>query len=88
MPAAIGWKPSPTAITAICRSWSPLGGVGLALALLGLVVEPLRRFWPLEPARTGFKALLFALFVFVLLHNFLEIGFPGKRRQPSGSPFW
>ena len=33
------------------------------------------RFWPLEPARTGFKALLFALFVFVLLHNFLETDF-------------
>jgi exopolysaccharide production protein ExoQ len=51
------------------------GGVGLALALLGFVVEPIRRFWPLEPARTGFKALLFALFVFVLAHNFLETDF-------------
>ncbi len=51
------------------------GGVGLALALLGLVVEPIRRLWPLEPARTGFKALLFALFVFVLAHNLLETDF-------------
>jgi exopolysaccharide production protein ExoQ len=51
------------------------GGVGLALALLGFVVEPIRRFWPLEPARTGFKALLFALFIFVLAHNFLETNF-------------
>ncbi len=51
------------------------GAIGLALALLALVVEPLRRFWPLEPARTGFKALLFALFIFVLAHNFLETDF-------------
>jgi exopolysaccharide production protein ExoQ len=51
------------------------GGIGLTLAVLGLVIEPIRRFWPLEPARTGFKALLFALFVFVLAHNFLETDF-------------
>jgi O-antigen ligase len=52
-----------------------MGGIGLALALLGLVIRPLLQFWPLEPARTGFKALLFALFVFVLAHNFLESDF-------------
>jgi exopolysaccharide production protein ExoQ len=40
-----------------------------------MVVDPLLRFWPLESARTGFKALLFAIFVFVLLHNFLETDF-------------
>ncbi len=51
------------------------GSIGLGLALLGLVVEPIRRLWPLEPARTGFKALLFALFIFVLLHNFMETDF-------------
>ncbi len=51
------------------------GGIGLGLALLGMVVDPLLRFWPLEPARTEFKALLFAIFVFVLLHNFLETDF-------------
>jgi exopolysaccharide production protein ExoQ len=51
------------------------GGIGLGLALLAMVADPVRRFWPLEPARTGFKAMLFALFVFVLLHNFLETDF-------------
>lgn len=51
------------------------GSIGLGLALLAMVVDPLLRFWPLEPARTGFKALLFAIFVFVLLHNFLETDF-------------
>jgi O-antigen ligase len=51
------------------------GGIGLFLALIAMVADPLFRFWPLEPARTGFKALLFAIFVFVLLHNFLETDF-------------
>ncbi|HEY2836419.1 MAG TPA: O-antigen ligase family protein [Rhizomicrobium sp.] len=51
------------------------GGIGLALALTSMVVDPLFRFWPLDPVRTDFKALLFALFVFVLLHNFLETDF-------------
>jgi O-antigen ligase len=51
------------------------GGIGFFLGLLAMVVDPLFRFWPLEPARTGFKALLFAVFTFVLLHNFLETDF-------------
>lgn len=51
------------------------GGIGLTLALASMVADPLRRFWPLDPAHAGFKALLFALFVFVLLHNFLETDF-------------
>ena len=52
-----------------------IGGVGLLLALLSMVVDPLLRFWPLDPARATFKALLCALFVFVLLHNFMESDF-------------
>jgi len=51
------------------------GGIGLLLTLASMVVDPLFRFWPLDPARTGFKGLLFALFIFVLLHNFLETDF-------------
>jgi O-antigen ligase len=51
------------------------GGIGLLLALASMVVDPLCRFWPLDPARAGFNALLFALFIFVLLHNFLETDF-------------
>ena len=51
------------------------GGIGLFLAMLALIVEPLARFWPLDPARRTFKALLFALFTFVLLHNVLETDF-------------
>lgn len=51
------------------------GGIGLALALWSMVADPLLRFWPLDPAHVEFKALLFALFVFVLAHNFLETDF-------------
>ena len=51
------------------------GGIGFLLALASMVADPLARFWPLDPGRAGFKALLFALFVFVLLHNFLETDF-------------
>jgi O-antigen ligase len=52
-----------------------LGGVGLGLAVLALLVEPLARFWPLDYAQPAFKAMLFALFVFFVLHNFPESDF-------------
>ncbi len=51
------------------------GAVGLSLALLALVADPIRRFWRLDPARVSFRALLFAIFVFVLAHNFMETDF-------------
>ncbi len=49
-----------------------LGGVGLALAILALVIDPLARFWPLSYHQPALRALLFALFIFFLLHNFME----------------
>lgn len=52
-----------------------LGGVGFALGLLSLVGEPLVRFWPLDYQQPTFRALLFALFVFFILHNFMESDF-------------
>ena len=52
-----------------------LGGVGFALGLLALVAEPLARFWPLDYREPDFKALLFSLFVFFILHNFMESDF-------------
>jgi O-antigen ligase len=51
------------------------GAIGLGLALLALVADPLRRFWRLDAAQRDFKALLFALFVFVLAHNVMETDF-------------
>jgi exopolysaccharide production protein ExoQ len=52
-----------------------LGGVGFVLGMISLVLEPLAGFWPLNYQQTGFRALLFALFIFFVLHNFLESDF-------------
>ena len=52
-----------------------IGSIGLLLAMIALLLMPLIRFWPLEPRARTFKGLLFALFVFVILHNFMESDF-------------
>jgi len=52
-----------------------LGGVGFVLAMAALVAEPLARFWPRDPRHTALKALLFALFLFFVTHNFTESDF-------------
>lgn len=52
-----------------------IGGVGFALAMLAVAVMPLIRFWQLDREQGSFKAMLFALFVFALLHNFMESDF-------------
>jgi O-antigen ligase len=52
-----------------------IGGIGFALTLLAVVVGPLRRFWALDWDESAFKPMLFALFVFLLLHNFMESDF-------------
>jgi exopolysaccharide production protein ExoQ len=50
-----------------------IGGIGFALAMASLVLSPALRFWKLSAA--GLKPLLFALFVFTLLHNVMESDF-------------
>jgi O-antigen ligase len=52
-----------------------LGGIGFALAMVALVLAPLRRFWSLDGGEGAFKAMLLALFVFAILHNFMESDF-------------
>src|ERR1700733_908502 len=52
-----------------------VGGVGFALAILALVLRPAIAFWRTSSARSEFAALLFAVFVFMLFHNFLESDF-------------
>jgi exopolysaccharide production protein ExoQ len=52
-----------------------IGGVGFVLAMLGLVIQPAIAFWRQGDIAIGFKSLLFALFVFVILHNILESDF-------------
>ncbi len=51
-----------------------LGVVGCLLAALALLAAPLSGFWPLDADGTS-KAGLFAIFVFVVLHNFTESDF-------------
>ena len=52
-----------------------IGGVGFVLAMIGLIVQPLMSFWELNWQGTAFKPLLFALFVFLVLHNVMESDF-------------
>jgi exopolysaccharide production protein ExoQ len=52
-----------------------IGGVGFLLALLALFVEPIRWLWGLDWSGDGFKPLLFALFLFLVLHNVMESDF-------------
>jgi O-antigen ligase len=52
-----------------------IGGIGFLLTLLAVVVRPLQRFWALDWDENAFRPMLFALFVFGLLHNFMESDF-------------
>jgi O-antigen ligase len=52
-----------------------IGGVGFFLAMLALVLVPIRRFWTLDMEGDGFRPMLFALFTFFLMHNFMESDF-------------
>jgi len=52
-----------------------IGGVGFVLAMCGLVIQPVIAFWRQGDIAIGLKALLFTLFVFIVLHNILESDF-------------
>jgi O-antigen ligase len=52
-----------------------IGGVGLALTALALIAAPARRFWRMDDSDLTWKAMLLALFVFLVLHNFMESDF-------------
>jgi exopolysaccharide production protein ExoQ len=59
-----------------------LGGVGIVLSFFAFIAVPVMQFWRMDPARRLFKAMLFAIFVFLVLHNFLESDF----FQDDGAP--
>lgn len=50
-----------------------VGGIGFVLAIVSLVVVPLVDFW--RRGALGEKAILFSLFVFLVLHNLMETDF-------------
>jgi len=52
-----------------------IGGVGFALAMWTLVISPVLSFWRGNPVQIEMMSLLFAIFVFMVLHNFLESDF-------------
>lgn len=52
-----------------------IGGIGFLLAMAALLAAPARRFWALDWEKSAFKPMLFALFVFAVLHNFMESDF-------------
>jgi len=52
-----------------------VGGTGFLLAMLALLVLPSRHFWSLDQRDSPFKSMLLALFVFGVLHNFMESDF-------------
>lgn len=51
------------------------GGVGFAIAIVALLVLPAARFWRQRDGALAERAMLFALFVFLVLHNFMESDF-------------
>ena len=52
-----------------------LGGVGFVLCIVGLLIVPFLEFWKSSRTDVNFNALLFTLFVFDVLHNFMESDF-------------
>lgn len=60
-----------------------IGGIGFAFALIGLIAVPASRFWRLDDGDPNLRAMLFTLFVFLLLHNFMESDF-----LESDGPAW
>jgi O-antigen ligase len=60
-----------------------IGFAGVVLAMLALVIQPAIAFWRRDGVPQTLKAFLFALFVFFILHNFLESDF-----LESDGPAW
>lgn len=52
-----------------------IGGIGFALAMAEFIIAPLLHFWRLNRGPDTMRALLFAIFVFLVLHNFMESDF-------------
>jgi exopolysaccharide production protein ExoQ len=52
-----------------------LGGIGFVLGMLGLIIFPFLQFWKSDRTDANFNAMLFSLFVFDVLHNFMESDF-------------
>jgi len=52
-----------------------IGGIGFVLVMAALVIRPFQRFWAMDGDNSAFKPMLFAIFIFLLLHNIMESDF-------------
>lgn len=52
-----------------------IGGIGFVIGMAALVVQPFLSFWRRERSEGSFNALLFTIFFFAVLHNFMESDF-------------
>lgn len=52
-----------------------IGWIGFAIGMIGLLIKPFLEFWRPERTDANFNAMLFTLFVFDVLHNFMESDF-------------
>ncbi|HEY4987413.1 MAG TPA: O-antigen ligase family protein, partial [Bradyrhizobium sp.] len=52
-----------------------VGGIGFALALIALVIQPFIAFWSERRTHANFNTMLFSIFAFIVLHNFMESDF-------------
>jgi exopolysaccharide production protein ExoQ len=52
-----------------------IGIVGFVLAMFAFVIQPARAFWRFDPTSIAPRSILLAIFVFMVLHNFLESDF-------------
>ncbi len=52
-----------------------LGGIGFVLGMAGLLIQPFLQFWRAGRGTSNLDALLFTLFTFDVLHNFMESDF-------------
>lgn len=52
-----------------------IGGLGFVIGMTALVVQPFVQFWQSERSEANFNAMLFTLFFFDVLHNFMESDF-------------
>ena len=52
-----------------------IGGIGFILGMTAVVVLPFLQFWRTERTDANLNAMLFAVFLFDILHNFMESDF-------------
>ncbi|MEI9931230.1 MAG: O-antigen ligase, partial [Rhizomicrobium sp.] len=60
-----------------------IGGIGFALAVMGFIFIPAVQFWRRDGSDLSLKAMLLAIFVFIVLHNIMESDF-----LENDSPAW